>query len=270
MVWTLRPRSWSILLLLLSLYAPVEACANTLQGCRVWILRSLSLFQKELIEPKLFDHLKRRVVFLDSGQNQTDSKIPMQALIQFSEAMDSLKHSLWTQQQKKIIEFMLNDDTLILGIDLSNRSTMVSARLDRPLLVISADKLKDQESWIHESAHWWVLNEYPEITTLYKEVLEDLQNEPNLEIATKLEGALRLWFELKANDLSFSQARSVLVTVNSYEALSLQFIRRLSLSIPKSKSQAKVFRRKLREEILNLIRWGYGIHLDEHHLKLFD
>jgi hypothetical protein len=184
--------------------------------------------------------------------------------------LDSLKHSLWTQQQKKIIEFMLNDDTLIVGIDLSNRSTMVSARLDRPLLVISADKLKDQESWIHESAHWWILNEYPEISSLYKKVLEDLQNEPNLEIANKLEGALRVWFEIKANDLSFSQARSVLVTVNSYEALSLQLIRQLNLSNPKSKSQARKFRKNLRQEILNLIRWGYGIHLDEHHLKLFD
>jgi hypothetical protein len=270
MVWTLRPRSWSFLLLLLSLYAPVEACANTRQSCRVWILRSLSLFQKNPIEAKLFDHLKRRVIFLDSDQTQTDSRIPMQALIQLSEALDSLKHSLWTQQQKKIIEFMLNDDTLIVGIDLSNRSTMVSARLDRPLLVISADKLKDQESWIHESAHWWILNEYPEISSLYKKVLEDLQNEPNLEIANKLEGALRVWFEIKANDLSFSQARSVLVTVNSYEALSLQLIRQLNLSNPKSKSQARKFRKNLRQEILNLIRWGYGIHLDEHHLKLFD
>ena len=76
--------------------------------------------------------------------------------------------------------------------------------------------------------------------------------------------------EIKANDLSFSKARSVLVTVNSYEALSLKLIEQLNLSIPKSKSQAKAFRKNLREEILNLIRWGHGIHLDKHHLKLFD
>jgi len=271
MVWALQHRFWGCMLLLLSLQAPLEASpSGWAESCRSWILRSLSFFRTQSIEPQLFDKLKRRAVFVTSDETQGEREIPMHIWIQFSEVIETLKQSHWTQDQKKVLEFVLNDDTLTFGIDLSNQSTMVSGRLDRPLLVISADQLYDKETWIHESAHWWILNQYPEIAGLYKRVLEELRLDPSSEIATKLEGALRIWFEIKANDLSFSPAKSVMTTTRSYETLSIQLSRQLNIEIPKSKSQAKAFRKNLREEILNLIRWGYGLHLDEHHLQLFE
>jgi hypothetical protein len=258
------------MLLWLCTQAPLEASPLFAKNCRGWLLKSLNLLQKKSIEPRRFDALKRRMVFVVAQQNQGPPERPKQFIRQVNEALEFLKRARWTNDQRKVLEFILSDDTLIVGVDLSNQSSMVSARLDRPLLVISANQLYDLKAWVHESAHWWILNEYPEITNLFKKNLEALEAGTHGETVRVLDAALRLWFEIKANDFIYSPQQSVLVSVGSYKALSGDVAKALGLQMPKSKTQAIAFRKRLRQEILNLIRWSVGVHLDAHHLEMFD
>ena len=67
-----------------------------------------------------------------------------------------------------------------------------------------------------------------------------------------------------------ANSSATLKSFQIYSELTDYWMKRLRISRPRSKSEAKIFREKLREEILSLIRWGYGVKLDEHHLQLFD
>ncbi len=207
---------------------------------------------------------------MTSDSTEPEPETRDKAWLQFNKAIEFLKSSKWYQDEKKVLDYFLQDDTLLIGIDLGNSATMISSRLDKPLFVISAKDLLNSESWVHEAAHWWILNEYPQITELYRKARKDLEKHSELQVAIDLRDALQLWFEIKANEISMANSSATLESFQIYQELTEYWTKKLRLAWPDSKSKAKALRMKLKEEILSLIRWGYGVSLDEHHLKLFD
>lgn len=250
-----------------------QAAPSALLKCKSWL--GLSWMGSQKIDEKAFTGLHRRTSFYESveeghpkeGYTKEAKDLASLKLIK---GMTLLQRTKWKKDQKKVLEFLLMDDTLKIGIDLSNRATMASSRLNEPFLVISADRLLDKEAWIHEAAHWWITNEYPEVSALYQKTLEEAEKHSELQVAIDLRNALQLWFEIKANEISMANSSATLKSFQIYSELTDYWMKRLRISRPRSKSEAKIFREKLREEILSLIRWGYGVKLDEHHLQLFD
>lgn len=245
-----------------------QAAPSALLKCKSWL--GLSWMGSEKIDEKAFTGLHRRTSFYESVEEGYTKEARDLASLKLIRAITLLQRTKWKKDQKKVLEFLLMDDTLKIGIDLSNRATMASSRLNEPSLVISADRLLDKEAWIHEAAHWWITNEYPEVSALYQKTLEEAEKHTELQVAIDLRNALQLWFEIKANEISMANSSATLKSFQIYGELTQYWMKKLRLPKPQSRSEAKMFREKLREEILSLIRWGYGVKLDEHHLQLFD
>lgn len=237
--------------------------------CKNW-LQVFKFSKPEKLNEEVFLGINKRVSFQSAEQNDPAREFVDQARVQFHQAIDFLKKSKWKEDQRKVLEFLFKDDTLEIGLDLSSRATMVSSRLNKAFLVISLKDLFDKETWVHEAAHWWTLNEYPQITELYQKVQEEAELHPRLEIAIDLRNALQLWFEIKANEISMANSSASLESFQIYQELTEYWTKKLRFAWPDSKSKAKALRMKLKEEILSLIRWGYGVKLDDHHLQLFE
>lgn len=260
----------SFIALFWGFHSSLEASPKILQDCRTWLYQSWAAIQTHRLEPEHFESLKKRYLFVTSDSTEPEPETRDKAWLQFNKAIEFLKSSKWYQDEKKVLDYFLQDDTLLIGIDLGNSATMISSRLDKPLFVISAKDLLNSESWVHEAAHWWILNEYPQITELYRKARKDLEKHSELQVAIDLRDALQLWFEIKANEISMANSSATLESFQIYQELTEYWTKKLRLAWPDSKSKAKALRMKLKEEILSLIRWGYGVSLDEHHLKLFD
>ena len=179
-----------------------QAAPSALLKCKSWL--GLSWISSNRIDEEAFTGLHRRTTFYESveeghpkeGYTKEAKDLASLKLIK---GMTLLQRTKWKKDQKKVLEFLLMDDTLKIGIDLSNRATMASSRLNEPFLVISADRLLDKEAWVHEAAHWWITNEYPEVGSLYQKTLEEAKKHTELHVAIDLRNALQLLFEIKAN-----------------------------------------------------------------------